>query len=734
MRRLFTILLLLFLSSAFALGQDDDYREIDSLKNLYFSLDVNDTTRPYVWNKITSMQFNLDSIIKYAEIEIDVAKRFGNAKIESSAYADLKWSYISKNDPISALKYAYKNTSLGDSLQDKAILAEGYRHVGECYTAMGNGTKGFDNYKKALEYATANNDDETRAKILNNMGECCYTQGLHSDAEKYYTQAMRIDSALQNETQLMYVIERLAATKITQYCTNKFFKRNTKLLTEAEELFKKGLEMGEKAEDDYIITFCSIGILQSALEQAEISPSNKQNLARIKGLIDSAKIMVSKSESDIQDFNIKVLESQYLNLCNNKQGALSILDSINAQFSSDQESYTLFLDDLYNYYENIHTKSRDWEKAYIYTKMRDTLNSKFKLVDLAVNSTQELAESEYNEKIKLREIEEAKRETKSRIVLNSVLIILAIVTGLGIYIVVLMNRTRKKNIILNLQKEEISSQKEEIEVQRENLEEQNIMISQQNASIKASITYASLIQKAALPTSKLMDEIFSENMVMYRPRDIVAGDFYWASKIGSLKLLAVADCTGHGVPGAFVSMLGISILNEISSTVAHDRNAGLILDMMRDKLKVALHQTGRIDDNHDGIDMAFVIIDDENGELHYAGAYRPLIMIRQGKLTKINADKMPIGWFIKETNFSEKIIKTEPGDKFFMYSDGITDQFGFDETGSLKKFGHQKLCNNLERNAMLPMQEIKKSLEAELDSWKSSEQQLDDNIIVGITI
>ncbi len=265
-------------------------------------------------------------------------------------------------------------------------------------------------------------------------------------------------------------------------------------------------------------------------------------------------------------------------------------------------------------------------------------------------------------------------------------------------------------ILTNL---ELERQKEEIEIQ--------------NAKITSSITYAKRIQTAILPPTELISEIFQEYFIFYKPRDIVSGDFYWMKNYNGKTYIAVADCTGHGVPGAFMSMLGITFLNEI---VGRERNAtaGNILNELRDSVKKALRQTGKSGESQDGMDIAFCIIDTEKKELEFAGAHSPLYLFRNKELHITKGDRMPIGIYRKEIEFATTTLKLEENDLFYIFSDGFSDQFREDnEKFKLKRF--KEMLQNIHEK---PIEQHSRLLQEVFDDWKGKSDQMDDILIMGI--
>jgi len=271
---------------------------------------------------------------------------------------------------------------------------------------------------------------------------------------------------------------------------------------------------------------------------------------------------------------------------------------------------------------------------------------------------------------------------------------------------------------------EVVAQKEEIESQRDE-------IANKNQDITDSIEYASKIQNAVLPQDDQKDKIMPEHFVLYRPRDIVSGDFYWISRKNGQLIVVAADCTGHGVPGAFMSMLGISLLNEIVHR-QEVTQANQVLNTLRNEVKRTLKQTGKEGEAKDGMDMALTIIDQKHMKMQYAGAYNPLYLFRQGELIQYKADRMPIGIYIKEkSTFTNHTIDLMQGDTFYIFSDGYPDQFGGSE-GS--KFKTKRLKQLLARIQDESMADQKKILHSSIDDWRGDYEQLDDILLIGVRI
>jgi len=280
------------------------------------------------------------------------------------------------------------------------------------------------------------------------------------------------------------------------------------------------------------------------------------------------------------------------------------------------------------------------------------------------------------------------------------------------------------------QKDEIMAQKDEIEKQKTFVEEQRDQIASKNLEINDSLVYAKRIQTAVLPNKKQFEENFDDFFIFFQPKDIVSGDFYWIKNIADKCYFAVADCTGHGVPGAFVSMLGISFLNEIVQTCA-TYPVGELLDKLRLKIKEALQQTGKNDETKDGLDIALAMYDKTRMKLEFSGANNYGLIIQNQKLHRLEADKMPIGIHGLERAFNTQNLDLNKGDIIYLFSDGYMDQFG---GKTRKKFMSKNFNSLLEKIYYLPMEEQLKEVKQVLTDWKGDCSQVDDITVIGVKI
>lgn len=371
----------------------------------------------------------------------------------------------------------------------------------------------------------------------------------------------------------------------------------------------------------------------------------------------------------------------------------------------------------------------------------------------------------YGSELKDQEIEAAKerqmlmQEKNDEMQKRMYFIIVGLIFIGGLLILVFYSfmQKRKANALLVSRNEEIMQQKEEIEVQRNQVMSQKNIIEEQQTNILDSIHYACRIQEAILPQDETIEDLFHDNLfVLFKPRDIVSGDFYWLGKKGKKKIVVAADCTGHGVPGAFMSMLGTAFLNEIIGTSDESLTAGDILNKLRENIIVSLRQTGKSGEQKDGMDLALFMYNEEDNSIDFAGANNPLIIIRElsaapaleendriklqefenetthiaYQLIQIQGDKMPIGIYSEQKSFESVCFQLLPNDSLYIFSDGYQDQFGGAKN---KKFMVKRLKQLLVNNKLKPMAEQKSILDQELLAWieEGKTEQVDDVLVIG---
>ena len=424
----------------------------------------------------------------------------------------------------------------------------------------------------------------------------------------------------------------------------------------------------------------------------------------------------------------------------------------------EANSYTSQKLITYNYLSKIYKKQHNLSEAYNYLQLyTNELKTSFETNDkqdytgIIVNF-----QSEENKKeIKLLQKEDALKtqllKNKQQQVYGAAILILLLV-GLAIIIFVFFQRQKKNNKILKEQNHKINMQKKEIETQSKILEKatrslvkQKDKILLQNSKIQSSIKYASRIQKAMLPSKEKLNDYFEDSFIVFKPKEVVSGDFYWFSQVKEQKpslfklgeedlskvIITVADCTGHGVPGAFMSLLGDAFLNQIIN-IQHIIQPDKILNLLHKLIRKTLQQDEG--ENNDGRDIAMCLIDKKEKTLKFAGAKNPLVYIQNGEMHRIFGDLTSIGGLQKEKErfFTLHTIDITAPTTIYMYSDGYQDQFG-GEFG--RKYMAKQFRDFLFKNHDKPFDIQAKELEIELKRWKGKKyNQMDDITVIGLKV
>lgn len=282
----------------------------------------------------------------------------------------------------------------------------------------------------------------------------------------------------------------------------------------------------------------------------------------------------------------------------------------------------------------------------------------------------------------------------------------------------------------------------ELQQEKDKVEQVNALLEEKNKDIIDSINYAKRLQEVILPDRTALDKYFPESLVFYRPKDIVSGDFYWwYPRDDGTFLAAAVDCTGHGVPGAFMSVLASNLLNETARNLEL-RDMRDILQYLDLRMRFMLKQDADVDPRHqtlDGMDLAMVLYDPEKRQVQFGGAYNPLYLVRNGKLEEYEANKTSIAGHIhfdneptrKKIEFGRHLIQLQTGDMLYMTSDGFQDQFGGPKT---RKFSRPRLKEMLTEVAPLSGSEQRKAIDKIFHEWKGTQEQMDDILILGLRV
>jgi serine phosphatase RsbU (regulator of sigma subunit) len=428
-------------------------------------------------------------------------------------------------------------------------------------------------------------------------------------------------------------------------------------------------------------------------QQLETIDLQKQEILKQRALLDSLDKEIVEKEKTLNEKQ-KVLERQFVQISRQQKEITGQKNTIIVQ----QKEVQIQQDTLANQKQKIAVQ--------------------IAMIDEQLNK---ISDQESKIKVQLETLE------KQKLVLYFVIFALVLVSFLGYYIYRGYRIKKEANIKLEEKNRTISLQKDEIEKQRDLAAAQRDQIAYQKKHITDSIMYAKRIQTALIPSLELFSDKL-EHFVLYKPLAIVSGDFYWVSSQGSLQIIIAADCTGHGVPGAFMSMLGVTMLNEIVTgrqIVMPDQ----IIEELRSGIIKALNQVADEDSVKDGMDIAICVVDFEKNLLYYSGANNPLYLVRNGELVHYRADKMPVAIHYKMVPFTLHTIELQKGDAFYIFSDGYADQFGGPKQ---KKFMTAQLKETIVAMVHEPMLKQGERLNEIFEEWRGDSSQVDDVTLIGV--
>jgi PAS domain S-box-containing protein len=266
---------------------------------------------------------------------------------------------------------------------------------------------------------------------------------------------------------------------------------------------------------------------------------------------------------------------------------------------------------------------------------------------------------------------------------------------------------------------------------QEKVNEQQALVKRQNTDLLSSIRYAQRIQRAVLPEAADLAALFPESFILFRPRDIVSGDLFWFAEVEGKKVVAAADCTGHGVPGALLSLIAASLFEEV---VLQRRilEPAAMLDAMREGFEQVLNKGDLDASQRDGMNVSVAVADEGDGSLRFAGAYHPLYLLREGAITELKADRMPIGLHEgMEKPFAQHEVRYRTGDRIYLFSDGIADQFGGPQGKKVRSAGIKQWLLD---TCTLSMEEQHQAISDRFRNWKGDEEQVDDVLLIGVQL
>lgn len=701
---------------------------------------------------------------------INIKREINDKEGLGKSFSNLGIAYFRTGAYDSAVICQNNSLKIKESLNDSAGMANAYSNLGNIHLFQAEYPQAIDHYKNALACLDTQTVTRKLASLTNNIGNIYNRQGQYSGALKKYQKAIAYYHQLNDK--------QGAARSLNNAGLIQFELKN---YTQAQQYHQQALSLFKSFDDQPGIadTYGFLGNVFYELDQKDNARRYYLNSLSIEqrvgdkngvancyqnlGLIykdelktDSAKLFFNKALNEyITNKNSYAQAVVLINLA----GLYFQEEAFGQGINAARQSYNKakMYNGLREQIDALELLAKGYQAVGSFYKAYNYLQKAYLLNDslLNIEKTEKLLKLETRYKIKEKEqaiknqnlliaqrdakldAKEVKIKTQKKI--RNTLIIAAII--LSIFIVWLwrvLQINKKANFLLVQQKrdiidknEELIKLNEEIETQRGYIEDQNIELILQNDNanainekMAASIHYAEYIKQAVLPGQKKLDELFNEHFVLNLPKDIVGGDFYWVFNRRDEIFVVVGDCTGHGVPGGFLSMLGISFLKEIVA-LKDEHEPKNILHQLREKIITTLHQTGELLEPIDGIDMALLRINTKEKTLDFAGGRSNLILINKQELHFYKGDFMTLGYCIKMDDFTTHHIKYTEGDSFYLYTDGFIDQFNEDN----EKFGKKRFLQLVNVQKSHPLKKQREIFFHTFMDWKGNWEQIDDALV-----
>ncbi len=727
---------------------------------------------------------NPDTAKYFYKKALEISKIIKNKRYEAKSLLYIGQIIEGSGDYTQPLSYYFKAINLLLPLNDTKNIASCYNSIGSCFYNQGDFQKAIENMLRALNYyeemhKNASNSTEIYdsqrgiCASLSNIGCVNTDMGNYKSALKYHNKALNYYLELsksKNDIEKTFGKRGISICYINIGNVN-YYKNNLKL---ALDNYKKALKLKKELNDIQGIClannnigniYAQMGEYAQAIETYQNSLTSykeindKSGLSLITGNISALYIMLSDSMA----YSTSAKEKYLNKALEFGIESYNIAKNINSIPQISESSYN-----LKNAYKKLGNLSKAIYFYDIYIETKDSMYQEEKTRSIAEMETKYQSEKQQlqidnYQKTNLLNLSKIKQQ---KILLYSFIIGFILILIFSFWLIKLYKAKKKANTILNVQnkeikqqKEEISTQRDEIETQRDLVLEQKLYIENIHEEVTSSIRYAKRIQGALMTAKIQLNDVLSEYFIFFKPRDIVSGDFFWATKVKKWLIFCVADCTGHGVPGAFMSMLGISFLNEIVRK-EEVTNAAEVLNQLRKNIITSLNQTYDISRNSsdvnvdDGMDISLCVLNTETLKLQFAGANNPLYIIRKLKaesckvetqsfennelsnlknfeLYELKGNKMPIAIHIHMESFTLQETQLQKDDLLYLFSDGYADQFGGLNN---KKFRYKAFKELLISNSNKSLNEQKTILESNFENWKGNNKQVDDVTIMGVKI
>ena len=617
--------------------------------------------------------------------------------------------YTIKSNLDSAVLHYTRAVDMAHRLHDTINIVKNTNNMAVIYNNFGEYEKVLEYYLSGLAIAKKANYKQAIASFCNNLGVFYTRDDAFHDVKKalgYLRQSLAVAREIDDNRSMANCYANIASIYIKSHPDS------------ARHYIQMAIPIYEKLNDRRSLSSC-MSNLADLYEQDSLMDKSLSHRLRAQMYSKQVGNMVqySANSSSVANTYIKMgdrsrepQKSKYYELA--KQNALESMRAAN-----EVKSIAAKLDASIAI-ANAAARQNNYKEAFEYMVLNQRFTDSMRMNEI-MESTLKVENkyiSEHNQLLE-RDKENAAKLMKQR----ETTLIIVLVGSILLLVMLLLIYQRMRTV--SRQRDVIKEQKDLITLQKEEVEAQRDFASKQRMEIMNSVNYAKRLQNAVLPN--LPDDL--PMFVLYLPRDIVSGDFYWYSRHGSTLLLAVADCTGHGVPGACMSMLGLSCIREISLLQASDTPAQM-LDSMRQKIITALGQTGSAGEQRDGMDLTVCKLNTSTHELQFASAHNPLLVVpSQGEPYTIKGDRQPISYHHNMKPFTNQTLQLQPGDTFYMMSDGLKDLFSPDG----QKFSYKRIVSTLSDMRSEPMPAQLERLQTDAERWRGNTKQTDDITLMG---
>ncbi len=712
----------------------EDYQaHIDSILSL-ITPSTPDSLLAKYYCEIANTSQIYDTIVKYANLSLSLCPD-NNYILLASINIAMGRAYHTSDQNTLALPYMNKAIDILTRANESALLVKAYQNMTYIYDEINNLDSSVYYLTKTLEIGRRLGDTTLVAECYQDLGIMYGQRGLYDESKTYLRKALVLDSLSKNRFKyaidlfcLVQLIDSQEPNSVEEYLTARDYLNKVVNVLDTVDTYQKYLAYG---------TFVSVYIhLAKLTDQHKYADSSLFYYKKAELFFKQAP-----SVSNYRMFRYYYVD--YLLYYKKYDDALKVMHEL--EKTIDENTPVSECSDFHNEYKSIYLALGDYKNAYHHLEMQQKYDrASFNDSTLSALSDVKAQQISIIEKLEREKNEQIHAADKRRLhtLITALVCGLILVSLVIIYIQRAYNIKRKanqelseKNNMLNAQKVEIETQRDEIATQKDIITEQWHEVETVNQKLFSSINYARRIQRAAVSSEEDVQKVFPDSFVFYRPRDIVSGDFYRCGRCGRYSVLITADCTGHGIPGAFLSMLGLSALKEYMATEYDAENPGTVLDRIRDFIKTTLSATDNNTNVGDGMDMTICCYDFEDMNLRYAAANQKFYIIRGGDVIKLRGDNMPVGRFYRENpHFATHTIPIQKGDMVYTFSDGIQDQLGTDPNGDKRKFTSLQLLETLLSIADRPAAEQCPLLEKAILDWRGNIPQVDDMTLVGVRV